>query len=152
MGLLFVAVQWHLTEVASLAVEHRLQHVGSALWLTGLVAPRHSGSSQTRDQAHVPHAGRQIPNHWTTRKHALHIFNTLANMTGPTSLLLQFSRTCCLVTVHTFSGLSCLSFSFYALRGAASVPRGVPSLSWIYLNALGIRHGLSQAAPGLEKE
>ena len=73
-------------------------------------------------------------------------------MTGPTSLLLQFSRTRYLVAVHTFSGLSCLSFSFHALRGAPSMPRGVLSLSWIYLNALGIRHGLSQAAPGLEKE
>ena len=38
------------------------------LWLTGLVAPRHVGSSQTRARTHVPCTGRQIPNHCTTRE------------------------------------------------------------------------------------
>jgi len=32
------------------------------------VAPRHVGSSQTRDQTRVPCIGRQILNHWTTRE------------------------------------------------------------------------------------
>ena len=36
------------------------------LWLTGLVALRHVGSSQTRDQTHVPCIGRQILNHCAT--------------------------------------------------------------------------------------
>ena len=36
------------------------------LWLTGLTALRHVESSRSRDQACVPHMGRQIPNHWTT--------------------------------------------------------------------------------------
>ena len=37
-------------------------------WHTSLVAPRHMGSSQTRDQTHVPCIGRQILNHWATRE------------------------------------------------------------------------------------
>ena len=38
------------------------------LWCMGLVAPRHVGSSQTRDQTHVPCIGRQILNHCATRE------------------------------------------------------------------------------------
>ena len=38
------------------------------LWLTGPVAPRHVGSSQTRARTHVPCIGRQILNHCTTRE------------------------------------------------------------------------------------
>ena len=38
------------------------------LWLMGLVAPRHVGSSQTRARTHVPCIGRQILNHCTTRE------------------------------------------------------------------------------------
>ena len=49
---------------AAQALGHRLQQ----LWHTGLVAPQHVGSSQTRDQTCVPCTGRQILNHWTTRE------------------------------------------------------------------------------------
>ena len=38
------------------------------LWLTGLVAPRHVGSSQTRARTCVPCIGRQILNHSATRE------------------------------------------------------------------------------------
>ena len=38
------------------------------LWLTGLVAPRHVGSSQTRARTRVPCIDRQILNHCTTRE------------------------------------------------------------------------------------
>ena len=38
------------------------------LWLTGLVALRHVGSSQTRARTRVPCIGRQIPNHRATRE------------------------------------------------------------------------------------
>ena len=34
----------------------------------GLVGLWHVGSSQIRVQTHVPHIGRQIPNHWSTRE------------------------------------------------------------------------------------
>ena len=43
------------------------------LWLTGLVAPRHVGSSQARARTRVPCIGRRILNHCATRE-ALHIF------------------------------------------------------------------------------
>ena len=46
------------------------------LWLTGLVAPRHVGSSQTRAQTRVPCIGRQILNHCATRE-ALDIGNII---------------------------------------------------------------------------
>ena len=38
------------------------------LWLTGPVAPRHVGSSQTRARTRVPCIGRQTPNHCATRE------------------------------------------------------------------------------------
>ena len=38
------------------------------LWLTGPVAPRHVGSSQTRARTRVPCISRQIPNHCATRE------------------------------------------------------------------------------------
>ena len=38
------------------------------LWRTGLVAPRHVGSSQIRDQTRVPCTGRRILNHCATRE------------------------------------------------------------------------------------
>ena len=38
------------------------------LWLTGVVAPRHVGSSQTRAQTRAPCIGRQILNHCATRE------------------------------------------------------------------------------------
>ena len=37
-------------------------------WLTGPVAPRHVGSSQTRARTRVPCTGRQTPNHRATRE------------------------------------------------------------------------------------
>ena len=43
------------------------------LWLTGLVAPWHVGSSQTRARTRVPCIGRQILNHCATRE-ALKLF------------------------------------------------------------------------------
>ena len=38
------------------------------MWLTGLVAPWHVGSSQTRVRTHVPCIGRRILNHCATRE------------------------------------------------------------------------------------
>ena len=43
-------------------------------WRTGLVAPRHVGSSQTRARTSVPCIGRQILNHCATREAQLHYF------------------------------------------------------------------------------
>ena len=44
------------------------------LWLTGPVAPRHVGSSQTRARTRVPCIGRQILNHCATREAPLYSF------------------------------------------------------------------------------
>ena len=38
------------------------------MWLTGLVTPRHVGSSQTRARTRVPCIGRQTLNHCATRE------------------------------------------------------------------------------------
>ena len=43
------------------------------LWLTGLVAPRHVGSSRTRARTRVPCIGRQTLNHCATREAPLYI-------------------------------------------------------------------------------
>ena len=75
-GPLFIAVRGPLTIAASLVAEHRLQTRRlSKLWLTGLVAPWHVGSSQTRARTHVPCIGRQILNHCTTREAPIKFFN-----------------------------------------------------------------------------
>ena len=47
------------------------------LWRTGLAAPRHVGSSRTRDRTRVPCIGRRILNHCATRE-ALMIHSWLA--------------------------------------------------------------------------
>ena len=47
------------------------------LWLTGLAAPRHVGSSQTRARARVPRISRQTPNHCATREAPPFIFISL---------------------------------------------------------------------------
>ena len=45
------------------------------MWLTGLVAPWHVGSSQTRARTRVPRIGRQILNHCATREAPLVAFD-----------------------------------------------------------------------------
>ena len=49
------------------------------LWLTGPVAPRHMGSSQTRARTRVPCIGRQTLNHWASREALFHSFLWLCN-------------------------------------------------------------------------
>ena len=62
-GLLFVVVRGHL-----LLQGMGSRVLGSVVKYTGLVAPSCVGSSQTRDQTHIPCIGRWILNHWTTRE------------------------------------------------------------------------------------
>ena len=52
------------------------------LWLTGLVTPRHVGSSQTRARTHVPCISRQTVNHCATRE-ALLFFLMLTSSQFP---------------------------------------------------------------------
>ena len=73
-GPLFIALRGPLTIAASLVAEHRLQtRMLSNLWLTGPVAPRHAGSSQTRARTRVPCIGRQTLNHCATREAPDHL-------------------------------------------------------------------------------
>ena len=74
------------------------------LWLTGLVSPRHVGSSQTRARTRVPCIGRQILNHCTTREaqsltfkgpsmasnYFRHKPKYLTSLTRPTDMILAY--------------------------------------------------------------
>ena len=53
-GSSLVVVLRLLIAMASLVASPGLEIVGSAIWHMGLGAPRHVGSSKTRDQTHVP--------------------------------------------------------------------------------------------------
>ena len=67
-GPLFIAVRGPLTIAASRCGAQAPDAQAQQLWLTGLVAPRHVGSSQTRARTRVPCIGRQILNHCATRE------------------------------------------------------------------------------------
>ena len=57
------------------------------LWLTGLVAPWHVGSSQTRARTRVPCTGRQILNHCATREAPVIAFWSIDNYKQKASFL-----------------------------------------------------------------
>ena len=59
-----VVVTHGLSSCRSRALERRLSSCGARAW----VAPRHVGSSQTRDRTRVPSIGRQILKHCVTRE------------------------------------------------------------------------------------
>ena len=75
-GPLFITVRGPLTVAASLCCGAQAQQ----LWLTGLVAPWHVGSSQTRARTRVPCIGRQILNHCATREAPTRPFLTSDNI------------------------------------------------------------------------
>ena len=79
-GPLFIAVRGPLTIVASRCGAQAPDVQAQYLWRTGLVAPRHVGSSQTRARTCVPCIGRQILNHCTTREALLSILNSILFM------------------------------------------------------------------------
>ena len=67
-GPLFIAVRGPLTIATSRCRAQAPDAQAQQLWLTGLVAPQHVGSSQTRARTRVPCIGRQILNHCATRE------------------------------------------------------------------------------------
>ena len=74
-GPLFIAVRGPLTVAASLCCGAQAPDAqAQQLWLTGPVAPRHAGSSQTRARTRVPCIGRQTRNHCATREAQLICF------------------------------------------------------------------------------
>ena len=74
-GPLFIAVHGPLTVAASHCGAQAPDAQAQQLWLTGPVAPRHVGSSQTRARTRVPCIGRQTLNHCTTREALVTFFN-----------------------------------------------------------------------------
>ena len=66
------------------------------MWHVGLVAPRHVGSSQTRDRTRVPCIGRWILNHCATREALNHyfVFQILPLLHSFSFLRLELSQTC----------------------------------------------------------
>ena len=67
-GPLFIAVRGPLIIAASRCGTQAPDAQAQYLWLTGPVAPRHVGSSQTRARTRVPCIGRQTLNHCATRE------------------------------------------------------------------------------------
>ena len=67
-GPLFIVVRGPLTVAASRCGAQAPDAQAQQLWLTGLVAPRHVGSSQTRARTRVPCTGRRILHHCATRE------------------------------------------------------------------------------------
>ena len=67
-GPLFIAVHGPLTVAASRCGAQAPDAQAQQLWLTGPVAPRHVGSSQTRARTRVPCIGRQTLNHCAARE------------------------------------------------------------------------------------
>ena len=67
-GPLFIVVRGPLTIAASRCRAQAPDAQAQWLWLTGLVAPWHVGSSQTRARTCVPCIGRRILNHCATRE------------------------------------------------------------------------------------
>ena len=67
-GPLLIAVRGPLTIAASRCRAQAPDAQAQQPWLTGLAAPRHVGSSQTRARTRVPRIGRQTLNHCATRE------------------------------------------------------------------------------------
>ena len=86
-GPLFIAVRGPLTIAASLVAGQAPDAQAQQLWLTGLVAPRHVGSSQTRARTRVPCIGRQTLNHCATREAQLRNFLKRRHLSFPGSPL-----------------------------------------------------------------
>ena len=108
------------------------------MWLTGPVAPRHVGSSQTRARTRVPCIGRQILNHYTTReaqkfliliKISLSIFfvacasGIASKMSSPYPRSFKFSPNLsfrsCIILRLTFKSVICFELIF--VRSVRSV-------------------------------
>ena len=68
------------------------------MWCTGLVAPRHVGSSRTRARTRVPCIGRWILNHCATREvpkdQTLNVAYNPHSLTSPASVSLSLSTPC----------------------------------------------------------
>ena len=75
-GPLFIAVRGPLTVAASRCGAQAPDAQAQQLWLRGLVALQHVGSSQTRARTRIPCIDRQILNHCAIREAQQIIFDT----------------------------------------------------------------------------
>ena len=99
-GPLFIAVRGPLTIAASRCRAQAPDVQAQQLWLTGLVAPRHVGFSQTRARTRVPCIGRQILNHCATREAHLWILTkTALKYLGVLVTLIRLSGLFCSLTL-----------------------------------------------------
>ena len=73
-GPLFIVVCGPLTIAASCCGAQAPDAQAQQLWLMGLVAPRHVGSSQTRARTRVPCIGRQMLNHCANKEALFLVF------------------------------------------------------------------------------
>ena len=93
-GPLFIAVRGPLTIAASRCGAQAPDAQAQQLWLMGLVASWHVGSSQTRARTRVPCTGRQILNHCATREAQWAPLISESSFLCPERLLLKLHRDC----------------------------------------------------------
>ena len=114
------------------------------LWLTGPVAPRHMGSSQTRARTRVPCIGRQTLNHCATREALIFFFNLFI-------LFIYFWLCWVFVTVHGlslvavsrgYSSLQCAGFSLWWLLLLRSTCSRVQAQELWHVGSVVVAHGL----------
>ena len=102
------------------------------MWLTGLVAPQHVGSSQTRARTRVPCIGRQILNHCATRE----AHNPVLLLAGFYLLISTGLRDvechCCSLELRILACCFCIKHSQNLLMGA-------------YINHLNLSHAHAYA-------
>ena len=119
-GLLFVSVRGLLIVVASLFVDHGFQaragfsscgEWAQQLWYKGLVAPRHVGSSWTRDLTCVPCIGRWILNHCTTREAPQQLLKTFLDQQYFFQRGIFYPKQCLELPMHTII-LGIVAFKF----------------------------------------
>ena len=143
-GLLFIEVHrlliavaslccgaWALGVWASVAVACGLSSCGmraQQLWLAGLVAPRHVGSSRTRAQTRVPCTGRQILKHCATGKVPQYAFEARSqeylnvnqnNWKVRSAIILAINV--CFIILWTLSLMNSLFKGFYVKHVTSSI-------------------------------
>ena len=102
------------------------------LWLTGLVTPRHVGSSQTRARTRVPCIGRQTLNHCATREAQRVLFNVSesgSNISDSSNFLviILVGIPCLIFGIHSFCYVPALGRapSWVSQAGVSPVGAGV---------------------------
>ena len=99
-----------------------------SLWLTGPVAPRHVGSSQTRTRTRVPRTGRQTLNHCATREAPALSFYPAATFTWNTKWTVEPLALPLALNCRYFGGYSALC----AFTGGSQTSPGQPTRGLVW--------------------